>query len=120
MHTLPNKVTVKSFPLDLITFLEECCNMANNRHIAMQRLQSLKRKFKRNESFHNEYTAFLKDVITRGYAEPVQKLEMEGAPGRTWYIPHQGVYHPKKNTLGVVYDCGVPGHIPQFRTVARP
>ena len=80
--------------------------MPNNRHIAMQRLQSLKRKFKSNESFHNKYTAFLNDVITQGYAEPVPQLEMERAPGRTWYIPHHGVYHPKKNTLRVVYDCG--------------
>ena len=31
---------------------------------------------------------------------------MDRAPGRTWYIPHHGVYHPKKNTLRVVYDCG--------------
>ena len=26
--------------------------------------------------------------------------------GRTWYIPHHGVYHPKKNTLRVVFHCG--------------
>ncbi|KAL0177460.1 hypothetical protein M9458_026354, partial [Cirrhinus mrigala] len=66
----------------------------------------LKRKLKRNESFHSEYAAFLNDVISQGYAEVVPQQEMEGAEGRTWYIPHHGVYHPKKNTLRVVFDCG--------------
>ncbi|KAK0134727.1 hypothetical protein N1851_029616 [Merluccius polli] len=89
-----------------LPFRKDDVLMPNNRHIAMQRLQSLKRKFKRNESFYNEYTAFLNDVITQGYAEPVPQLEIEGVQGRTWYIPHHGVYHPKKNTLRVVYDCG--------------
>ncbi|KAK0141927.1 hypothetical protein N1851_020398 [Merluccius polli] len=89
-----------------LPFRKDDVLMPNNRHIAMQCLQSLKRKFKRNESFYNEYTAFLNDVITQGYAEPVPQLEIEGVQGRTWYIPHHGVYHPKKNTLRVVYDCG--------------
>ncbi|XP_034074694.1 uncharacterized protein LOC117547890 [Gymnodraco acuticeps] len=25
---------------------------------------------------------------------------------RSWYIPHHGVYHPKKRKLRVVFDCG--------------
>lgn len=25
---------------------------------------------------------------------------------RIWYIPHHGVYHPKKKKLRVVFDCG--------------
>lgn len=26
--------------------------------------------------------------------------------GQVWCIPHHGVYHPRKNTLHVVFDCG--------------
>lgn len=26
--------------------------------------------------------------------------------GKVWYIPHHGVYHPKKHKLRVVFDCG--------------
>ena len=92
-----------------LPFRKDDVLMPNNHHIAMQRLQSLKRKLKRNESFYNEYTAFLNDVITQGYAEPVPQLEIGGVQGRTWYIPHHGVYHPKKNTLRVVFDCGAVG-----------
>ncbi|KAB5513392.1 hypothetical protein PHYPO_G00249400 [Pangasianodon hypophthalmus] len=36
----------------------------------------------------------------------VPQEEVEGDKGRIWCIPHHGVYHPKKNTLRVVFDCG--------------
>ena len=26
--------------------------------------------------------------------------------GKVWYIPHHGVYHPKKHKIRVVFDCG--------------
>ncbi len=80
--------------------------MPNNRHMTMQRLLSLKRKFKRNELFHNEYTYFLRDMMDKGYAEVVPQEEVNQVEGRTWYIPHHAVYHPKKKTLRVVFDCG--------------
>lgn len=89
-----------------LPFRKEDVQMPNNRLIAMQRLQSLKRKLKRNESFHKEYADFLNDVIAQGYAEVVPQEELDGDEGRIWYLPHHGVYHPKKNTLRVVFDCG--------------
>ncbi|KAL0177276.1 hypothetical protein M9458_026170, partial [Cirrhinus mrigala] len=73
--------------------------------MAMQRLLSLKRKFKRNESFHNEYRSFLSDMMGKGYAEVVPQEETDQVKGTTWYIPHHAVYHPKKKTLRMVFDC---------------
>ena len=93
------------YTLDL-PFKDDDVKLPNNRPIALQRLQSLKRKLKKNEMFHDEYSAFLNDVIAQGYAEVVPQEELGGVEGRTWYIPHHGVYHPKKNTLRVVFDCG--------------
>ena len=47
----------------------------------------------------------MNDVIQKGYAEKVPVEEIAGPEGRTWYIPHHGVFHPRKNKLRVVYDC---------------
>ena len=80
--------------------------MPNNRHIATQRLMSLKKRMKRDETFRNDYTTFLNDVIANGYAEIVPQEEAKQLDGKSWYIPHHAVYHPKKNTLRVVFDCG--------------
>jgi len=32
-------------------------------------------------------------------------LEQLECKDRMWYIPHHGIYHPKKNNIRVVFDC---------------
>lgn len=76
-----------------------------NRCVAEQRLQSLKRKFDKNASFKADYVTFLKDMIQSGYAELVPENQLMDNEN-VWYIPHHGVYHPRKNKLRVVFDCG--------------
>ena len=45
-------------------------------------------------------------MFDNGYAEPVPEEELLKNEGRTWYIPHHGVYHPqKKDKMRVVFDC---------------
>lgn len=53
------------------------------------------------------YTEFLNEVINKGYAEVVPQQELKRKDGKLWYIPHHGVYHPQKQTIRVVFDCGV-------------
>ena len=73
--------------------------------MAKQMLLGLKRRFQRDERFHQEYASFFTDVISNGYAEKVPQHQLDGVEGKVWYIPHHGVYHPRKNTLRVVFDC---------------
>ncbi len=44
--------------------------------------------------------------MKQGYAEKVPFHQIKLDEGKVWYIPHHGVYHPKKGTLRVVFDCG--------------
>ena len=46
----------------------------------------------------------MKDVIENGYAVKVPKEHLLRDDGKVWYIPHHGVYHPKKNKIRVVFD----------------
>ena len=46
------------------------------------------------------------EVINNGYAEVVPQDQLYNKDGRMWYLPHHGVYHPRKNTLRVIFDCG--------------
>ena len=46
--------------------------------------------------------AFMEDIIRKGCAEP---CKTDPAPGHVWYIPHHGVFHPKKKKIRVVFDC---------------
>lgn len=74
--------------------------MPNNVCIAKQRCNSLKRKF------YEEYTNFLADILEKGYAKMVPPDQLNRDDRRVWYVPLHGVFHSKKGTLRVVFDCG--------------
>ncbi|KAK3745254.1 hypothetical protein QZH41_010888, partial [Actinostola sp. cb2023] len=76
----------------------------NNRQLALHRLNYLKNKFNRKSSYQDDYVKFMTKVIDSGFAEKVEPAKSETM--RVWYIPHHGVYHPKKpNKIRVVFDC---------------
>ncbi|CAB4042291.1 Hypothetical predicted protein, partial [Paramuricea clavata] len=54
-----------------LPFKENDTKLPNNRRYVLKRLFKLKIKFKRSEQLRNYYTAFMKDIIDRGYAELV-------------------------------------------------
>lgn len=79
--------------------------MPNNRCMAQQRAENLKRKLKKNPDFHKDYIKFMRDIIDKGYAEKIPAEQLSRNDGRVWNIPHHGVYHPKKKKIRVVFDC---------------
>lgn len=89
-----------------LPFNKDEMSMPNNRCIVEQRMQSLRRKFQKNQDYRLEYTAFISELITKGYAEVVPCDQVEQGDRIVWYLPHHGVYHPRKRSLRVVFDCG--------------
>ncbi len=77
--------------------------LPNNKRLATVRLQHLKRKLSANKQYHDQYTAFMEEMVSKGDVETAPAAS-EGES--VWYIPHHGVYHPRKpNKLRVVCDC---------------
>lgn len=78
-------------------------HLLNNKQLAIVRLNHFKRKLLKDERYKEHYVRFMEEVIEKGDAEEVHD---EGKDGEKWYIPHHGVYHPKKpDKLRVVFDC---------------
>ncbi|KAL7870303.1 hypothetical protein SRHO_G00078000 [Serrasalmus rhombeus] len=74
-----------------------------NKHLALIRLNHLKRKLLRDETYKKHYDMSMNEVIER---EDAEEIRNDGVEGEKWYIPHHGVYHPKKpDKLHVVFDC---------------
>ncbi|KAK3735187.1 hypothetical protein QZH41_008718, partial [Actinostola sp. cb2023] len=89
-----------------LPFREEVPYLPNNKALARYRLKKLQIRMNNDELYRKKYTTAMNDVMQRGYAEKVQQSEIAGDNGRTWYIPHHGVFHPKKpDKLRIVYDC---------------
>ncbi|KAK0140007.1 hypothetical protein N1851_023079 [Merluccius polli] len=80
-------------------------SMPNNKHIAQQRAQHLLKRFEKNTEFFIEYKAFVDEMMSKGYAEAIPQGELLSETGKQWYLPHHGVYHPRKRKLRVVFDC---------------
>ena len=89
-----------------LPFRDKDVKFVNNKSQVIQRTMWLKRKLKSNEKMLEEYKEFMEKLMVNGYARrtPIDKLHP--SEGNSWYIPHFGVYHPKKlNSIRVVFDC---------------
>ena len=90
----------------LLPFRDPNLPLPNNRQQAVARIAWQKKKMQRNEQYHKDYSAFMNQLILKGYAYKVPGDQLEPQPGRVWYLPHHGVYHPKKkDKIRVVFDC---------------
>ena len=75
----------------------------DNRSMAEARLKNLKKRFSRDKQYHEDHTRFMENMVQKGYAK---KSSQQVHQGKTWFIPHHGVYHPSKpGKIQVVFDC---------------
>ena len=90
-----------------LPFRQTEVRMPNNRIQAVNRLNGLLRTLKRKPQMQKDYLEFMEKILTKGHASPVPQEEVtsKGQTGKVWYLPHFGVYHPKKPTqIRVVFD----------------
>ena len=74
-------------------------------YLPSKRMESLKRKLLKNPSFHADYEKFMSDLLSKDYAR-IAPAPSRQENGKIWYLPHHGVYHPRKpNKVRVVFDC---------------
>lgn len=91
--------TLKEMPLPFKTRPQ----LPENKQLALVRLKHLKGKFERDPKFKDDYVKFMEGIFKDGDAE---RAEHQPKEGNVWYIPHQGVYHPRKpEKIRVVFDC---------------
>ena len=81
--------------------------MPNNRIQAVNRLNGLLRTLKRKPQMQKDYLEFMEKILSKGHASsvPQEEVTSKNQTGNVWYLPHFGVYHPKKPTqIRVVFD----------------
>ncbi|KAK3730902.1 hypothetical protein QZH41_012617 [Actinostola sp. cb2023] len=88
-----------------LPFRQEEARLPNNRNQAVNRLNSLLRTLQKKPQMERDYLEFMEKGFNRGHASPIPPDELRTPEGRVWYIPHFGVYHPKKPTqIRVVFN----------------
>ena len=91
-----------------LPFKQDQVKLSNNKEVALSRLGKLKGRLKHDSHYQKDYLAFMVEIINRGYAEKVPAEVIPLNNNQVWYIPHPGVYHPKKpDKIRMVFDCSV-------------
>ena len=75
-----------------LPFRDDRLVMPNNRVQPFKRLMFLKLRFWKDQKFFDNYKKFMDNFLVKGYATQSELV----LSGKTWYIPHHGVYHPSK------------------------
>ena len=89
-----------------LPFRDPHVTMPNNRVQALKRATWQRKKMLRDESYRNDYVNFVNEMIAKGYSQQVPDDRLEASPGKVWYLPHHGIYHPRKpQKIRVVFDC---------------
>ena len=80
-------------------------SLPNNRQLAVKRWNQLNVRFKKNSKFFSDYQTFMKNLISEcAERVPVDPLEVQD--DKVNYVPHTGVYYPKKpRQIRLVFDC---------------
>lgn len=85
--------------------LKDNYTLPDNRFVAEKRFKSLLKRLENDSEYSTKYRDFMKGLIDRGEAEPVDE-STDTQPGMVWYLPHHGVTHPRKpGKIRVVWDC---------------
>ena len=89
-----------------IPFKREPPNLQNNRFVALRRLTNLTKRFKSDARYLRLYKEFMDNLVKQCHAEEVSESELSLEDNYVWYIPHHGVFHPRKpDKLRVVFNC---------------
>ena len=78
-------------------------SLPNNQNMIEKRLMHLKKWFQKDSKFHEYNNKFMEEIISKVYE---REAKTNPPNGRTWYLPHHGVYHSHSpSKLRVVFDC---------------
>ena len=101
MDLMSSGVALKNGKYELpLPFRNAEPHLPESRQQARARLNSIKRRLRSDNKFRDDYSSFMDEILRKGYAR-----ECTDNNGK-WFIPHHGVYHPRKSKIRVVFDCG--------------
>ena len=89
-----------------LPFKDHVVSVPNNKQQALSRITWLKKRLENDPKFHDDYSAFMKELVDKGHARKVPLDQKNDKSLDAWYIPHHGIYHPyKPEKIRVVFDC---------------
>ena len=89
-----------------LPFKTDTVILPDNKGHCLRRLLSLKRRLLNDNKLRDDYLAFMKKTLDNGHASRVPVDQLTTEKGKSWFLPHFHVYHPRKpDQIRVVFDC---------------
>ena len=107
LHLMEKSCMLKNGHFELCLPFNSAPNFPDNKQQVLSRLYSTKRRLLKDSVQHAEYSNFMKEMLSLGFAEKVPAGSLQVNDGKVWYLTHHGVYHPSKGKLRVVFDCSM-------------
>ena len=80
--------------------------LPNNVHTAQRRYDSVAKRLCNKSDFATTYVKTVNDYIAKGYAQKLNREEIQRTTKHTWYLPHHGVTNSNKpGKVRVVFDA---------------
>jgi len=80
--------------------------LPNNKILAVHPLELLRRRLVKDPVLFQKCSAFIDNLLDKGYARKVPDNQFCKSGEATWFLPHHPVVHPKKpGKVRVVFDC---------------
>ncbi len=97
LATYSNTISLKGNRYEIgVPFISPSARLPNNYKAAVRRLYAVESRFKSDPPFAHKYTKAIEMYEELGFARRLQRHELVGPEGRTWYLPHFMVIHPAK------------------------
>ena len=105
LHKMESSVVLKNGHYEIaMPWRNEDPKLPDNRHLAENRLKTLRKRLEKNKDLHKKYTETVSDYIKKDYATIVKKDDQNQST-KVWYLPHHPVINPRKGKVRVVFDC---------------
>jgi len=85
-------------------FLQMVSSITSKQQFSRSSASKIAKKETHTE-FQKDYNTFIQSLMDKGFAEKVPESELDRLDGKTWYLPHHGVYHMTKKKIRVVFHC---------------
>ena len=94
-----------------LPFRQHDVRMPDNKHQVLKRTLWQKKKMSRDPKYYSDYSTFMLNLLNNGFAEQVPESRLRAELGQVWYLPHHGVYNPKKQIRCVSCLMQVPNFL---------
>jgi hypothetical protein len=88
-----------------VPWKQDPMNLPSSKSVVNSRMKALEKRFRQDERLHHAYLREMQKFVDKDFLEV--SCTHSADTNLCHYLPHHPVWHPRKQTLRIVWDCAV-------------